>query len=673
MMFRSGCEGILRRFRSDGAAALIALVVLSVASLNCALEEKRTQGVTGSVSVTYAYPLPRSVDVPTNTAILITFTDSVNPGTVDNTTFFITGVAATVTYDSRNRTAILRPSSALGISTTYTVNVTSGIQGEYPGQIPLTPLTYSFTTGVLTDTTGPSGSSVAPSSGSGNVTISSAVTRTFSEPVDPTYVTDSVFTLTGATGRVRCIGATAILYPSSPLAINTAYTATATAAFRGLAGETSTATETFSFTTGAGVDSTRPRVETSAPSPGATATAQAVTVRFSEEMDPFTVTTASFSVGGIGGLVHCAGREATFYPLSPFAASKTYTVTVTTAAKDLSGNPLFEDTTFTFTTPAAADVVAPTIALLSPVAGESGVRINRGVHILFSEPMDPMTINSATVRIANETGHVTYDASTRIASFMPVGSLRANVTETLTITQGVRDLSGNVLAATATCTFTTGNRSESVAPDLVSAGGYAAIGGTAVSATGAASRLHGDLGVSPGSTLTGFYGTSGNEGPGVVNGKIYQGVALAAAAQSHATSAYNDIDSRTMDTAVTGTALDGLTLTPGVYRDTGNATLGAGVLTLDARGRADALFVFRVSGNLSAAAGARVALVNGARAERVYWQVGGSATVGAGASFAGTVLARNAISFGAGAFLRGRAVASTGAVSLADSVVIEAP
>jgi hypothetical protein len=437
--------------------------------------------------------------------------------------------------------------------------------------------------------------------------------------------------------------------------------------------DTVAASETFSFTTGPLTDRTAPSVETSIPAPGEIRAVQTIVVVFSEEMDPLTLTTASFQVSGVTGTVFCSGRTASFIPVSPLGASRTYTVTITSAAKDLAGNALAAAHSFSFQTAASPDIVTPAVALASPIQGETGVGINRGIHVTFSEPIDPLSITTATFRVAGETGYVSYDPVTRIATFRPRGTLRTSTLETVTISRDVKDLSGNAMAAPFSFSFTSHSTTVATIPALGSAGGFAALGGTAVAANGTASAINGDLGVSPGVVLTGFYGTAANEGPSTVNGTVFQGVAVANSAQAAATAAAADIAARTADTILTGTSLAGLTLTPGVFVETGHATLTSGTLTLDARGNADAFFIFNISGNLTTSGGVRVELVNGADAGRVFWRVGGSATLGTGTTWRGTILSLNSIGMTGSTLTRGRALASSGSIALTDSSHISRP
>lgn len=198
------------------------------------------------------------------------------------------------------------------------------------------------------------------------------------------------------------------------------------------------------------------------------------------------------------------------------------------------------------------------------------------------------------------------------------------------------------------------------APSLGTASGFAVLAGSTVTSTGA-TVVSGDLGVSPGTAVTGFL-------PGVVVGTIHAGDAVAAQAASDATVAYNNLAGQACNTNLSGQDLGGLTLTPGVYCFSSSAQL-TGTLTLDGQGDPNAVFVFQIGSTLTTASGSSVALLNGANACTTFFQVGSSATLGSGTAFAGNILALASITLTSGASLSGRALALTGAVSLASNRV----
>ncbi len=192
---------------------------------------------------------------------------------------------------------------------------------------------------------------------------------------------------------------------------------------------------------------------------------------------------------------------------------------------------------------------------------------------------------------------------------------------------------------------------------LGTAQSFGVLAGSAVTNTGS-SIVAGNLGVSPGTAVTGFP-------PGGVTppGAIHSGDAVAAQAQIDVTTAYNAIAGTPALVDLTGTNLGGLTLTAGVYSFSTSAQL-TGTLTLDAQGNPDAVFLFKIGSTLTTASGSSIVMINGGSSCNAYWQVGSSATLGTTTSFAGNILALASITMNTGATVSGRALARNGAVTL---------
>jgi len=196
---------------------------------------------------------------------------------------------------------------------------------------------------------------------------------------------------------------------------------------------------------------------------------------------------------------------------------------------------------------------------------------------------------------------------------------------------------------------------------LGTAGSYAVLAGTTVTNTGP-SVISGDLGVSPGTAVTGFP-------PGTVNsGTINAGNAAAADAQADLTTAYNDAAGRVKSASIGGFIGAGQTLAPGVYNATSSLDVG-GSLTLDADGDPNAVFIFQAGSTLGTDTGTTVLLSNGAQACNVFWQVGSSATLKTSSAFAGTILALTSIAVQTGDTITGRVLARNGAVTLDDDTI----
>jgi hypothetical protein len=207
------------------------------------------------------------------------------------------------------------------------------------------------------------------------------------------------------------------------------------------------------------------------------------------------------------------------------------------------------------------------------------------------------------------------------------------------------------------------SQAQAASVPLGTADSFAVLGGSSVTNTGP-SVISGDLGVSPGTPVSGFP-------PGSVTaGAVHAADAVALQAKNDLVTAYNDAAGRG-STATISADLAGSTLTPGVY--TSASSLGlSGALTLDARGDPSATFVFQAGSTLNAGSGSRVLLIGGAQACNVFWQVGSSATIGTTSTFVGNIMALTSISLTTGATLNGRALARNGAVTLDTNTITKA-
>jgi hypothetical protein len=201
-----------------------------------------------------------------------------------------------------------------------------------------------------------------------------------------------------------------------------------------------------------------------------------------------------------------------------------------------------------------------------------------------------------------------------------------------------------------------------VAPSLGTAQSFGVLAGSTVTNTGS-TIITGDLGVSPGTAITGF--PPGTE----VGGTVSAGDAVALQAEADTTTAYNNLAAQACNTTYsTPTDIGGLTLTPGVYCFASSAGL-TGTVTLDGQGNPNAVFIFEIGSTLITASNSAVVLINGAEPCSVFWQVGSSATLGTGTAFLGNILASASITLDANATLSGRALAESGAVTLSSNTV----
>jgi len=558
----------------------------------------------------------------------------------------------------------------------------------------------------------PTVTAVAPINNATAVPINNTIiTAAFSETMAP-ITGGATFTVTCAAPAVSPTGtvtldatkriATFTLTPATTLVPLTVYTATVTGAKSLTTGLAMTSPYVWHFTTGATLDTTRPTVTVTVPAttiPGPTAgapTNTAITATFSEDMAPlsinaasFTVTTAAPGVSPAGNVTYVVGsRTAVFTPTIPatLVAGTIYTATITIAATDLAGNalagnqgslPAASSYVWTFTTALPLDTTPPTVILTNPANLATPVAINSAINATFSEAMDPTTISTATFTLqvsgpplgTNVLGLVGYDPLTHIATFTPSSALLVSTQYTATITNGAKDLAGNALVVPAVAglpkpnpwTFTTGT---GIAPGGVNLGSAATFGIMATSAitnTGAATMINGDVSLDP--------GTSNGLLPVQVNGTIHINDTVSALARADLLVAYNFAKNLPPGTTISaGADLGALYPTgipPGTYTS-GSTMLVSTPLVLDAQGNANAVWVFQVGSSLTTSAS--VSLANGAQQKNVFWVPTLDATVGVGTIFYGTIVSGRDVTCVTGAVINGRILAGA---TLAGTIALD--
>jgi GDP-D-mannose dehydratase len=625
-------------------------------------------------------PTNGSSGVCSSSLLTATFSEAMNVASVNAGTFTLTpGVLGTVTHDVSNTVFTFTPSSPLAIGTVYTATLTTGIRDLF-GNALGGNFVWTFTTAANGCNPPPTVLSVTPTNGASGVCPNAIVTATFSEAMNPSSIDGSTFTLTGpgavpVTGQVTydAPSDTAIFTPTSSLAISAVYTATITTGAQGAFGNALAANFVWTFTTGANpCQPPAPPVSVTPPN-GSTGVCPNIVVAatFPQAMDPTTINASTFTVSpGVAGTVthDVSNTIFSFTPSGNLALNTLYTVTITTGAQDLFGNALASNFVWTFTTGSAscAPPPPPTVVSVAPAAGAAGVCPNTVISATFSEAMDPASVNNTTFTVLpGVTGTVTLDGTGRIATLTPSGNLAAGTTYTATITTGVQDLFGNALASDFVWSFTTAMLACQPPVPMGSAANFEVLGASTITNTGPTVISGGDLGLSPGSTVTGF--PPGTLTPPAV---MHLTDAVAAQAQLDLSIAFDYAAGLTGAAPLPGD-IGGLTLTPGLYKASATVMVGGNV-TLDAQGNPNAVFIFQIGSTLTTSTNTQVILANGAQAKNIFWQVGSTATLGTNSIFEGNILALTTITITTGVNLEGRALSQNGAITL-DIDTITAP
>jgi hypothetical protein len=395
-------------------------------------------------------------------------------------------VTISANLDASGRVLTITPSSLLAVNSQYYLEITSGLKDAtgngFGGFYQWLYTEYSA------DTTLPTVIATNPPNGAAGVGTNVPIQIEFSTPMDQS--TGSGFTLSAAgnpvpgtvtwNGPVNCCswGPGNVLYftPTVPLAANTTFTVTLNTPLADTAGN-ALAPVSLSFTTGPGADTaqnyTGSEIVNNLTNVG---TNVAPVVTFSKQINPLDINTGTlqmyngYSGKYINGTVTVApnGLSATFTPTYPLLPDTYYRVYMSWGNYDMDGNYLNGINTY-FTTGNGSDLVAPTVANVSPVNGTVAVPLNAQIVVQFSAPVNPDTAANTISVIPSGgpaiAGTATLASDLVTLTFIPTTNLAPATVYTVAVS-GYADVVGNTGPA-FTSTFTS---VTSVTPLNVSTG-----------------------------------------------------------------------------------------------------------------------------------------------------------------------------------------------------------
>lgn len=308
-------------------------------------------------------PALQAVNVPLNKTLTASFSEDVDPATVNTGSFLLfegaNSITGNVSYSGVK--ASFNPASDLKVSTKYTAIIKKTIK-DLDGTQMEADYTWTFTTGINNDDViAPTVISTVPANLATNVSLDQTLTAEFSEALNVATVNTSTFTLkngdVAVVGNVSYDGVTATFNPSAKLLPSTEYTAKLSTQIKDLAGNPMANEHSWKFTTGSdNNDLVPPTVIMTEPADLATNVPanQTVTANFSENLNGSTVNTSSFTLmngnESVVGIVSYEGITATFNPSADLLPDTEYTATLTTDIQDLAGNSMENEFSWTFTT-----------------------------------------------------------------------------------------------------------------------------------------------------------------------------------------------------------------------------------------------------------------------------------------------------------------------------------
>jgi hypothetical protein len=341
--------------------------------------------------------------------------------------------------------------------------VVVGAKSHYVNSV-RTGAAYLFS---LPDNMPPQVSDVSPENGAMNVAVNESITAIFSENMAPESFDGNTFLVSDGSanisGSISVNGASVVFTPDADLLADTVYTVTIGTGAMDLAGNPLADNYVWTFTTGQNLDIDPPEITGHSPLADEldVPVNSSITVVFSEPIDAATVTSSTFllsdGVDNIQGTISASGQTATFTPTASMQWETGYTATVTSGVQDLSGNALTADYTWSFTTGAAPDTIAPEITSVMPANNAADVSPDTVVDISFSEEMDPASITTASVIVSLNGSAIagTVEYQSGHATFTPTDPLAYSAVYTITVTADAEDLAGNGLEIPFESVFTT--------------------------------------------------------------------------------------------------------------------------------------------------------------------------------------------------------------------------
>lgn len=324
-----------------------------------------TTGVALAPTVISTSPANLETGVVLNKVITATFSEAMDPSTLNGATFIVkagtTPITGIVTYTGV--TASFTPTANLLPGTIYNASITSGAKNLAGTRLAVT-YNWSFTTLVIP--VKPTVISTDPANLSTNVAINKVVSATFSTDMDASSINNTTFTIkqgtTNIAGVITYSGKTAYFNPTADFAQGTMYTATLTTGIKNTSGAFLASDYVWTFTTGT---LKAPTVISTDPANMATNVPmnKTITATFSENMNASTINNSTFllkqGTTSISGTVSYSGTTASFKPTANLITGKTYEATITSAVKNTAGTNLVNNYVWTFSTVAPSGPQGP--------------------------------------------------------------------------------------------------------------------------------------------------------------------------------------------------------------------------------------------------------------------------------------------------------------------------
>jgi RHS repeat-associated protein len=441
-----------------------------------------TGGTTTGPTVVAVTPQNGATGIGPNATVTLTFSESLSSNTINanNVGLLINGTAPSngtvISHSADNRVVTLNP-YGLPASSTVSVLVSSGVTDLYGN--PLSPFESQFTTGPALSTTAPYVISQRPGSGATGVPVNDSVVLYLSQPMNAVSVTGALHVaqngvLVSGTTQVTDNGQVVQFVPSAPFQPNQVVQVFLDSTAQSTSGVNMNNYQS-SFTTAPNSSTIAPAVIATNPAGGSSVpTNVTMDLAFNVPLDPTTLTDTTILCYQNGSWLQSAvslvygGTVIQVVPRFPLLPNTGVSCQVSTSLQGLNG-VASQGGGVGFTTGNGPDTTIPTIVTLSPPNGSTNVGDNANIRLVFSKPINPLTVNASTIQLSGGgitvvPDSISFSNNNQLVLLVPHSPLPDNTQMTLAIS-GITDVAGNAVASQTT-QFTTGAGPDMVGPIL---------------------------------------------------------------------------------------------------------------------------------------------------------------------------------------------------------------
>lgn len=425
-----------------------------------------------SPSVVSVSPADTLTNISVNAPVWVHFSEALDPTQVPANAITLNGgaVAGSIAFapGPDYSTLVFTPTSLLSPSTTYTVNV-SGLQ-DVAGNPMSAFAATSFQTSATATADATHGTvTITPGSGA-TVAVNTNVVFQLSKPVNPLSINYLSMRVYDNTISHDIPGTVAVSVDRKTLTYTP--TASCTAAAHCLPANHSICTWDYNggtlydedglayqsaglcFTTTNTADLTVPTVTVTPPDASTgVGPNNPVVLTFSKPINPGSISTnvALYIGSNLYTTYYSLSQDSTTvsFSIGNMPYGTVFTVVATPNITDLAGNHLANEFRSSFTTAPQPVITRPSVNVMRPGNGATGVPTTAAVTFFTSAAMDTSTVNANTVHISEngvlKTGAISFSAGNQAIQFTPTTSFTAGSLIQVWFTSHAKDVNGNAL------------------------------------------------------------------------------------------------------------------------------------------------------------------------------------------------------------------------------------